>query len=276
MTPLEAKPLGVIMKISLLFIAFVWALSGCSQDVSQNEIANPGANSQAGIYGGDEVGASDIIARTTVVLYNLTEGYLCTGSLYGQNMVITASHCLVGDPTHLEVRFGVDMRAPVMVRQVISGKAKIPFTGKIYQNLGDIALLKYEGTIPSGYGFRSVNLLTDYSVLKRGTPVIAAGFGIKGPTLGNGAGVLRKVALEVKNPAYSRTEIILKQGLFKGVCSGDSGGPAFVKGTDGKLYLWGVTSNVLGIPKVRACITRSIFTRVDVYANWLKETAQGL
>lgn len=264
------------MKHYLLLAGLAFTLAACSPNSFQNEMKDSVFSSQAGIFGGDEVSASDIIARTTVGIYNPTEKYLCTGSLYGRNFVITAAHCLVGDPRNLEVRFGVDMRAPLFIRPVLAGKSRVRAVEKIYQNLGDIAVLKYEGGIPSDYGFRSVNFLSDYKALGRGTRVIAAGYGIKGPTLGNGSGVLRKVTLEVKDPRYSRTEISLKQGLFKGVCNGDSGGPSFVKGSDGQLYLWGVTSSGAGIPKVRACLFRSIFTRVDSYASWIKETARSL
>lgn len=265
------------MNTRLLLVCTALVFTACAKDISSVGAVSADANSQAGIFGGHEVSANDIIARTTVGLFNKSVGYLCTGSLYGQNLVITAAHCLEGDVANLEVRFGVDMRAPLFIRQVVAGARNPRFSGdKIVANMGDIALLKYEGTLPEGYGFRPVNFLNDYRVLNRGTDVIAAGYGIKGPTMGNGAGLLRQVTLEVKNPSYSGTEISLKQGLFKGVCGGDSGGPAFFKGHDGKLYLWGITSSGAGIPKVRQCIFQSVFTRIDSYSSWLQETARGL
>lgn len=264
------------MNFKLLFAATVLVLAACAKEASFNGTVNADSASQTSVFGGDEVDANDVIARTTVGLYNSKAGYLCTGSLYGENMILTAAHCLEGAPSDIEVRFGVDMRAPLFVRAVISGKRSPYYKAKIGPNLGDIAVLKYEGSIPSDYGFRSVNILTNYRVLNAGTDVIAAGYGIKGPTLGNGAGTLRKVTLEVKDPNYSLTEMSLKQGLLKGVCSGDSGGPAFYKGTDGKLYLWGLTSNGAGIPKVRACMFRSIFTRVDAHLPFIQEMARSL
>ncbi|WP_413291048.1 S1 family peptidase [Bdellovibrio sp. HCB337] len=264
------------MNFKFLFAATALVLAACAKDANNTGSVTAQPASQVGVFGGDDVNPNDIVARTTVGLYNSRVGFICTGSLYGSNMILTAGHCLEGAPQDLEVRFGVDMRAPLFVRAVIAGKRSPLYTGKIGPNMADIAVLKYEGTIPTEYGFRSVNLLKDYRLLNKGTDIVAAGYGIKGPTMGHGSGTLRKVTLEVQNPNYSLTEMSVNQGVFKGVCNGDSGGPAFLKGTDGNLYLWGLTSNGAGIPKVRACMFRSVFTRVDAYIPWILELARTL
>lgn len=261
------------MKLNL-FVAGAAALvlASCSPKNQTHEFA--ATSEQAGIFGGDEVQAADVIASTTVGLYNSKVGYLCTGSLYGKNMIITAAHCLEGAATDLEVRFGVDMRRPALIRKVVSGQRNSLFTGKIKPNMGDISLLKYEGTIPAG--FTSAPILSNYSVLDKGAKIVAAGYGISSPTRGKGEGILRKITLKVKNPAYTASEISIDQSIINGVCSGDSGGPAFVKGNDGRLYLWGVTSNGAGLPGVRPCMFFAVFTRVDTYMPWILETAGGL
>lgn len=265
------------MKMKLLLATVALVLAACAKEAPSMGSVNENTHAQAGVFGGDEVSANDMIARTTVGLYNTDLGYICTGSLYGKNLIITAAHCLEGNVANLQVRFGVDMRAPLFIRKVLAGKRNPRFTGeKIVANMGDIALLKYEGTIPTEYGFRSVSFLNDYQVLGRGSDIIAAGYGIKGPTRGHGSGLLRQVTLEVKDPGHSGTEISVKQGLFRGVCNGDSGGPAFFKGGDGKLYIWGITSSGAGIPKVRSCMFRSVFTRIDAYSNWIQDTASRM
>lgn len=264
------------MKFKLVLVVVAVAMTACAPDTASMGTVAGDSSSHKGVFGGDEVSPQDIIARTTVGVYNDSVGYLCTGSLYGSNMVITAAHCLVGPVSKITIHFGVKMRGAVQIRRVISGMSSEYYTGKIQRNMGDIAILKYEGSLPSDYGFRSVSLLKDARILKKGTPIIAAGYGIKRPTMKNGEGILRKVTLKVKDPHYSETEISVKQGVFKGVCQGDSGGPAFVKGKDGTLYLWGVTSNGAGIPVVRACMFRTVFTRVDAYLPWITEAAGRL
>lgn len=261
------------MKLNL-FVAAAAALTlaACSPQNQTHELANNG--SQAGIFGGSEVKASEAIASTTVGLYNAKVGYLCTGSLYGKNMVITAAHCLEGAATDLEVRFGIDMRRPALIRKVVAGKRHSLFTGAIKPNMGDVSLLKYEGTIPDG--FTPAPILSNYSALTKGAKIVAAGYGISNPTRGNGEGLLRKNTLKVKNPSYTASEISVDQSMINGVCSGDSGGPAFLQGNDGRLYLWGVTSNGAGLPGVRPCMFFAVFTRVDTYMPWIRETAAGL
>jgi secreted trypsin-like serine protease len=261
------------MKLNL-FVATAAAmlLASCALKNQTNEVVSVGADTA--IFGGDEVNVNDVVATTTVGLYNAKAGYLCTGSLYGKNMIITAAHCLEGSPTDLQVRFGVDMRKPALIRQVIAGQRNTRYTGKIQLNMGDVSVLKYEGTIPPGY--TTAPILTNYSVLSKGAKIVAAGYGISSPSRGKGEGILRKITLKVKDPTYSATEIAVDQSMINGVCSGDSGGPAVVKGNDGRLYLWGVTSNGAGLPVVRPCMFFAVFTRVDTYLPWINETAGKL
>jgi len=262
------------MKINLMMAGAATLLLAACSPQNQNTQDISAANAQTAIYGGDDVQASDVIATTTVGLYNKKAGYLCTGSLYGKNMVITAAHCLEGSASDIEVRFGVDMRHPSVTRRVVSGQRNSGYTGEIKQNMGDVSLLKYEGTLPPG--FTSAPILTDYRGLSAGAKIVAAGYGISAPSRGSGEGILRKITLKVKDAGYSSTEISVDQGLFNGVCSGDSGGPAFVKGNDGKLYLWGVTSNGAGIPVLRPCMFFAVFTRVDSYMSWITNLAGRL
>lgn len=259
------------MKKMILLIGAALALASCAP---KNDGAIGSADTEAGIYGGDEVKAADTIAATTVGIYNSKEKYLCTGSLYGQNLVITAAHCLEGNAKDIEIRFGVDMHHPSVTRKVVAGKRNNHFTGQIKPNMGDVSMLKYEGTIPAG--FHAAPLLSNYHGLEKGAQIVAAGYGISRPTLGFGSGILRKVTLKVGNPAYTSTEVSVDQGVGSGVCNGDSGGPAFLQGNDGKLYLWGVTSNGAGLPIVRPCMFFSVFTRIDVYQSWITQTAGSL
>lgn len=263
-----------MLKMNVCLMSFALALGACSSQDRTHELHDT-VESAAGIYGGDEVAPSDGVAMTTVGLYNSKVGYICTGSLFGQNLIITAAHCLDGDVKNLEVRFGVDMRNPAVKRPVVAGQTYSKYRkDKIQRDMGDIALLKYEGSRPEG--FKSASLLGNYEILEKGTKIIAAGYGISRPTLGSGSGTLRKITLKIKDPEYSSTEMAVNQTLFNGVCSGDSGGPALIKGRDGVLYLWGATSNGAGLPVLRPCMFFAVFTRIDAYLPWILETAAKL
>ena len=263
------------MKMQLLMIGMSLVLSSCAKDLGPHGEVGAAKISQTAVFGGDDVGPNETIARTTVVIANEKEQYLCTGSLYGENFILTAAHCISDTTSNMVIHFGVNVHAPVVKRKVLAAQRSPRYNGdRIKPDSGDVGVLKYEGSLPEG--FRAAKLLGDYRGLVAGTPVTAAGYGVNGATLGRGLGILRKVSLKIKDPTYSKSEMTVKQGLFKGVCDGDSGGPSFVQGGDGSLYLWGLQSSTQGVRNVRDCIGRAIFTRVDYYRSWIEETAAGL
>jgi hypothetical protein len=144
------------------------------------------------------------------------------------------------------------------------------------KDMGDIALLKFEGDVPAEY--TPAQLLTDSSQIADGRQIFVAGYGLNW-TIGvsRGAGTLRAVALEVDEANYAKTETSLSQSVRRGICSGDSGGPAYLL-QDGQLYIWGVASrgDSLPVPLVPKCMMFSIYTRVDAYANWIQEASNAL
>src|SRR4029453_14849785 len=56
-------------------------------------------------------------------------------------------------------------------------------------------------------------------------------------------------------------------------CNGDSGGPVYYMGIDGKLYLAGLTSR--GLPSL-PCGGGGCYVRVDFFQAWIKETLTRL
>ena len=122
-----------------------------------------------------------------------------------------------------------------------------------YANKGDvdendIALIRFQGGLPAGYAPAPLLGADETDVLENGAEVTLAGFG---RTIGDesqlkkgeddGSGVLRKVQTTIRDAHHGNTEVIVEQSDGKGACHGDSGGPAFVRGHDGTLKLFGVT-----------------------------------
>ena len=53
-------------------------------------------------------------------------------------------------------------------------------------------------------------------------------------------------------------------------CVGDSGGPIFKKGPDGKFVQVGIVS--FGVGKCGQAAVPGVYTRLSLYSDWLKDT----
>lgn len=170
-------------------------------------------------------------------------------------------------------------------------------------NTGDIAVMKFKGAVPRG--FAPANFLPAASTLKIGDMITVAGYGVdfvdsskkidpkkvrdleeaieygeiicnddaKGNHLEcfkveySGDGPLRTTEAPIK--FILETEFHLNEKK-SGTCSGDSGGPAFVK-KDGSLFLVGVTSRGSGL-----CDDVGVYTNALYYKKWIDETSAKL
>lgn len=168
-------------------------------------------------------------------------------------------------------------------------------------DVGDIALVKFKGAIPAG--FKPATFLKDESLLKIGNSVEVAGFGVNYVDIskeinpkkvkdediemgevyceddmrGNhvkcfrvemeGDGILRQGAAPIS--FIHETEIRLNEKKA-GTCSGDSGGPAYIK-KDGEYFLFGVTSRGSAL-----CNEVGVYTNALYYLPWINETIPTL
>ncbi|UOF01252.1 S1 family peptidase [Bdellovibrio reynosensis] len=159
---------------------------------------------------------------------------------------------------------------------------------------GDIAILKFSGALPPG--FKAVPMLKDDSIIRRGLSVMVAGYGVSlvhaepvearkvknleeameygevicDDDLKNclqiemsGDGELRETQAPVGS--VQETEFRLDESKGHGTCSGDSGGPAYVK-VNGQLFLAGITSRGSIL-----CDTTGVYTNVATYVPWVTE-----
>jgi secreted trypsin-like serine protease len=231
------------------------------------------ANNTNSIFGGEELNPNEEIAGYIVGLYNHVGQYICTGSIIDEDMILTAAHCVKGDPRNLLVFFGPKLEKGVELRRVANAAVHARYRrGKSFST-GDIAVLKIEGDLPLGYG--PIDLLQDRAEVAPGTEALFAGYGVSNVKTKDGSGTLRWVIGKVTQGFWSFTEASVKQSLKTGgVCNGDSGGPAMSL-IDNNWVLWGVTSRG-GSSDDGICTSETLFTRVDVYLPWIQKAVEVL
>lgn len=158
---------------------------GCSITKQDSTLSTKNSNR---IIGGTLVPANSPMAQSIVGIYDNNEGFVCTGSLLPNNLVVTAAHCIGAKAKGVFIVFSPDMesvlnlgkaflKSPV-VRSVVALKANEKWAPEAEspQPANDIGLMKYSGTTPDGYV--PATFLTDASLLKVGATVVLAGYGV--------------------------------------------------------------------------------------------------
>jgi hypothetical protein len=257
-------------------------MAACAPKKNQGDISSAEIQSQvAGILGGILLPKENPISKNIVAVYDNLSKALCTGSLTKDNLVITAAHCVPENKSQLFVIFSSDIvnvesADDLQIRKV--DKAEVsPYWAegkKGHKDQGDIALIHYVGETPAGY--KPSTLLWNPALLKKGAPVVLAGYGISNGKDRTGSGILRATFVTIDNPAYSSTEVTLDQTQGRGACHGDSGGPAYIYNKITRTYfLWGVTSRGVDDPK-DDCTKYSAYTNILTHTTWLKEASKRL
>lgn len=230
------------------------------------------------IVGGVSVADGDSIEKSVVALYQqgAMGGALCSATLIGKDVALTAAHCVTGGTGGMVVIFGTDIRANAEdARRVLAAEVpalwKEPHHGD--HDFGDIAVIRFEGSIPKG--FRAARMAPKTLRMEKGDTVTLAGYGITSARSKSSAGVLRRTEVTVAEPEFGQTEMIFDQRDGTGACHGDSGGPAFV--THGKRsYLVGVTNRSYPDGAPDNCKEEVVYTRVMSYRAWISTAVAEL
>lgn len=236
------------------------------------------------IVGGTAVPANNSVAKSTVALLVVGSASpesstssggagqisLCSGSILREDMIVTAAHCVAGNPSSIHIVFGTHLSKARLQSSVIASRFEAhpqydPRQMGVDQN--DIGVVFFDGGLPKG--FAPATLMSSKSELQKGETVEIAGFGISDAETKAGPGTLRETSVQVSNPELGKTEVVLDQTEGHGACHGDSGGPAFLK-QGSKLVLWGVTSRGYPNGSPDDCAHDVVYTKIDSQMEFLR------
>ncbi len=264
---------GLVLILSLSF------LSACAGSKGAPRMTTLQTNGD-GITGGQAVSPQDPLAASVVMISgegDNGESFICTGAFISPEVILTAGHCVVDDIQKLSVVFGLQ---PFVDAKVVN----LPLTQVIrhpdYKQGGrnDLALLFFSGGLPR---HAKVAELDHANLIKNQTSFYAVGYGRTegledSADFSNELGVLRSVQLQAQ-ASQALDSFTIDQTKGKGVCFGDSGGPAFVSEKQKSLViLSGIASGVIA-PDVDSgdyCKHSSIYMRVSFYLPWIQSSLQ--
>ncbi len=168
-----------------LIVFSLLVLTSCGPKSTSNRLIIKDSS----IMNGTDVKASDVIASSTVGVFDAKNNAICTGTLISSNIVLTAAHCAPDRASDMKIVFSNDLDDTMYSRELdILQEYVLPVTDfkvgptwnpnneTIEIDTGDIALVKFKGNLPRG--FKPANFLADVSAIKKGAIVTVAGFGV--------------------------------------------------------------------------------------------------
>ena len=235
------------------------------------------------VFGGKPVAEGDLVARSlAAILYrDGTGAHLCTATALGPRLMLTAAHCTDGGKSNMKVIFSTTLtdvpNAQLRDVSTIARAGKTPEAAGsfAYNNPDDVALIVLAAPAPGNTIFAT---FTDGDGTGK---VRIAGYGgtsdLRNPGFGKAQlgfdGALRAATttLAAKGPVLQAS-----QSGGAGMCTGDSGGPAFT--VAGKaLRIAGV---LIGVSAPRTqndyCRGSAHFISIQRWHDWIVETATTL
>ncbi|KQT78516.1 trypsin-like serine protease [Methylobacterium sp. Leaf466] len=222
--------------------------------------------------------------RASVVRIESTRGEICSGTLIGPDLVLTAAHCVMHRAGYSVV--AVDRR--FRQQRVLAVAASmhpdfVPGTTPEDQPGIDLALIKLER--PLGPEFQPLD--PRGGAITTGEAVDIAGFGVVAENRRNTAGTLRSAqlvsigSLEVANKVTMVTDRRrFAETTGSGACLGDSGGP-ILRGGRGGYQIVGVVSWSSGAMRQNArartaCGGFTAVTPTGEHAGWIASRSAEL
>lgn len=266
-----------IFKTAVALVGLVF-LNACSEKSADRGFTNQLATPVEQIVGGTEVTSSKLVDSLFVLLVSDNNGtpQVCTGIFITKKHILTAAHC-VNDLESLSLITGVKplaseeglMLTPVQIDRHES------YNEKSVEERNDLAIITIAEEIQLAK--KDFPQLPDENMIQ----TIEAASNIEFMAVGYGQttsivnpeerteGVLRAVRLRTtsKNAAV----FMVNQTNGKGVCYGDSGGPA-LKIYNKNLYLIGVASGIYDVDTVKLdeCKQGSLYMNIAPHIPWIR------
>lgn len=263
-----------IRNITLTVLSLL-VMSGCFQKKFETAALEPNDSDLNKIIGGIDVNLEDPLSKNIAMLLNTETSEICTATLiekYEGNVTVqallTAGHCVPSEKENLNVYFDLNplsensVTTPAAVENIITHQEYS--RGKV--DSVDLAIVFLQHKFPSN--FYAVKINTKQFPLI-GKKIYLAGYGNNSALVDSeGFGKLRKVETIISSLSEGFIEVDQSNG--KGICDGDSGGPAFIKRGD-HYILVGVSKlvydkNNTGRP---SCLNVSKFTSTAKYYDWI-------
>ena len=233
----------------------------------------------AAITFGNEVSSASSQYPSVVSIWyseNASEdpGFICTGTLIQRRVVLTAAHCIF--PTGLVyIKYGADQLDEELPLYSVSAVWRNP-RYSASQSVNDVGLLLLEKEIPGATVFPLSSASKISSIQKnKSVQYRIIGWGIDQneelPTylrtsiVTDQSAVVKKFVKSWRNDVWFAVgKFIKSEGVYSGICSGDSGGPLFAT-LNGETVIAGVASFTFA----EECEVRapSVFSRLSYYIS---------
>ncbi|MFM6927775.1 MAG: S1 family peptidase [Bdellovibrio sp.] len=266
--------MNFVLKLSLLAFIGTLALMGCGK---LNETT-------ASVLGGHDAPADSLVIHSTVAIGKYQQGKFkvtCTGTLISKDIILTAAHCVIPfemEDVEMTLYFGHDrdnydlsLEKTASVWIYNPGYQKVRSqNGETVTGINDVAVIKFDLALPANY--QPVPIIAPLKQLNLETELTIAGWGT---TVDGESKIPTKLqSATVTLNRYWYTHLVIDQRRGVGVCFGDSGGPAYLKNSQGTLTVVGITRGAYN--NADNCAGFAEFTNVSTHAEFIIKAVSDL